>query len=401
MSNPEKSGSTVDIEQSKQESQEVVAEDMRDALKSVDDLSSATVPANHEDIQRLINDLNALVEKLQAMSPEYSPPAYSPKQLKTRLDEYLQAYAPDIDLPFVNRLRTTVREDVFDPDTWKGLWYMLNYYLEYQGDFVRRRIRGEYETDEWGLDPEFVDLVKPIFGFLYKYYFRVETTGLHNLPGEGCGLLVANHSGQIPLDATMIGYAVMTDHPSNRMPRALYANWFTRLPFFSSVLVKLGQALANEENGIRLLEQGELVQVFPEGIKGISKLYKDRYKLARFGRGGFVRMALKTGAPIIPISVVGAEETYITLRQARFITNLIGFPFFPISLRWPWLGPLGLVPLPTKWYLDFGSPIRLDDYPSGSAEDLMLISQLSNQVRNQIQKMIYDRLATRQSVFFG
>jgi len=374
------------------------AEENRGTMEQIENPS---VPMEAEDIERLVNDLEALVEKLRAMNPDYSPPPFSAKLLKARLDDYLDAYRPQIDSTYMDRLRTILREDAFDPDTWKGLWYMLNYYLEYQGDFIRRRIHGEYETDEWGMDPEFIDTIKPAFNFLYKNYFRVETSGLENVPSDGRGLLVANHSGQIPWDGSMIGFAILNDHPSGRLIRALYAIWFTKLPYISSVLVKLGQALANEENGIRLLEKDELVLVFPEGIKGISKLYKDRYKLARFGRGGFVRMALKTGSPIIPVSVVGAEETYITFRQARFISNLIGYPFFPISLRWPWLGPLGLIPLPTKWYIDFGTPILLNEYPDDAADDLMLISHLTNQVRNQIQGMIYERLSIRQSIFFG
>jgi 1-acyl-sn-glycerol-3-phosphate acyltransferase len=354
-----------------------------------------------EDIQRLVNDLDSLVVKLRAISPDYKPPIYHPQHLKTLLKDNLNALTPEFNSEMLESLRSSISEDVFDPDTWKGLWYMLNYYLEYQGDLIKRRFSGDYETDEWGLDPEFVEAVRPFFDFLSNKYFRVEVSGIDNVPEEGRGMLVANHSGQIPWDGTMIGNAMLNEHSAGRLIRALYASWFPKLPVLSSFLVKMGQTLANEENGIRLLEQEELVLVFPEGIKGISKLYKDRYKLARFGRGGFIRMALKTGAPIIPVSVVGAEETYITLRHARFISKLIGYPFFPISLRFPWFGLLGLIPLPTKWYIDFGTPIQIDHYDQESASDLILISQLTNQVRNIIQNMIFERLASRQSIFFG
>ena len=358
-------------------------------------------PLTAEDLQRLVNDLDSLVEKLRLMTPGYSPPPYSAQRLRTFISENLDGLTADFDAGILESVRKSINEDLLDPDTWRGLWYMLNYYVEYQGDFLKRRLRGEYETDEWGLDQEFVDLVRPMFDFLYRKYFRVETSGIENIPEEGRALLVSNHSGQIPWDGSMIASAVLNEHPGGRLIRALFASWFPQLPVLSSMLIKMGQTLANEENGIRLLEQGEIVLVFPEGIKGISKLYKDRYKLARFGRGGFVRMALKTGTPIIPVSVVGAEETYITFRQTRFFSKLLGYPLPSISLRWPWLGLLGLVPLPTKWYIDFGLPIQLDRYGDGADEDIVLVSQLTNQVRNTIQNMIYQRLGERKSIFFG
>jgi 1-acyl-sn-glycerol-3-phosphate acyltransferase len=166
------------------------------------------------------------------------------------------------------------------------------------------------------------------------------------------------------------------------------------------MFVKMGQAMASVENGTRLLEQEELVGVFPEGYKGVGKLYKDRYKLARFGRGGFVKMALKTQAPLIPVSVVGAEETYIAVAQSRVMARLTGFPYFPISLRFPWLGLLGVIPLPSKWYIDFGEPIPMDSYEPDAADNLVVVSQLTDQVRNIVQEMIYDRLGQRRSVFW-
>jgi 1-acyl-sn-glycerol-3-phosphate acyltransferase len=199
----------------------------------------------------------------------------------------------------------------------------------------------------------------------------------------------------------MVGTAVYNEHPSQRIVRTLYATWFPTLPFLSAMFTKLGQVLATEENGIRLLEKDELVAVLPEGYKGVGKLYKDRYRLARFGRGGFVRMALKTGAPMIPVSVVGAEETYISLAKSDFIARMIGFPYFPISPTFPWFGLLGFVPLPTKWYIDFGEPIPTDSYGPGAANNLMLVSQLTDQSRNVVQNMIYERLSARESVFFG
>ena len=199
----------------------------------------------------------------------------------------------------------------------------------------------------------------------------------------------------------MIGTAILMEHPAERLVRALYGTWFPRLPFISDILVKTGQVLATEENGTRLLNQGELVAVFPEGYKGTGKLYRDRYRLARFGRGGFAQMALNTGAPIIPVSVVGSEETYITLAKLPTFSKTTGIPYLPITLRFPWLGLLGAVPLPTKWTIDFGDPILVNEYGSDAADNMVRVSQLSDQVRNTVQNMVHNRLAHRRSIFFG
>ncbi len=199
----------------------------------------------------------------------------------------------------------------------------------------------------------------------------------------------------------MLEMGVLLEHPNQRMVRGLYGAWFSTLPFISDFFVKTGQVLATEDNGIRLLEQDELVAVFPEGYKGVGKLFKERYRLQRFGRGGFVKMALQTKSPIIPVAVVGAEETYISLGKSDFMAKLTGFPYFPISPTFPWLGLAGFIPLPTKWYIDIGEPIPTDGYKPGSENNMVLVSQLTDQVRNVIQEMIYTRLAQRRSVFFS
>jgi 1-acyl-sn-glycerol-3-phosphate acyltransferase len=355
-----------------------------------------------EELRRQLADqLDQLVDRVKESTPEYTPPAFSARRLIELIGQNLHRFSPEMRFTILERLRSAISEDLFDVDTWKGIWYMVNYSLEYQGDILKRRMTGEYETDEWGYDPEFLGMVKPFFDFMYKTYWRVQTSGMENIPDEGRALLVSNHSGQIPWDGTMIGLSVYNEHPNQRLVRSLYATWTPTLPFVSAFLTRVGQALATEENGIRLLEEDQLVAVFPEGIKGVSKLYKDRYRLARFGRGGFVRMALNAQAPIIPVSVVGAEETYISLAKVDSVAKLIGIPFFPISLTFPWLGPLGLIPLPTKWFIDFGEPIQVDGYHPGAADNLMLVSQLADQVRNIVQEMVFTRLADRKSVFFG
>jgi 1-acyl-sn-glycerol-3-phosphate acyltransferase len=365
-----------------------------------DEAQTGEIP-EEEARQQLSEELDQLIERIKASNPEYVPPPFSPQRLVGLITRNLERFSPAMGLSILEQLRDSISSDLLDIDTWKGVWYMINYSLEYQGDMLKRRISGEYDTDEWGLDPEVLDLFRPFFRFLYDKYWRVETTGLENIPDEGRTLLVVNHSGQLPWDGSMVATAVMNYHPSQRLVRTLYATWFPTLPFFSEFLTKMGQVLANEENGVRLLEQDELIAVFPEGYKGVGKLFKERYRLARFGRGGFVRMALRAQAPLIPVSVVGAEETYISLAKSPTVAKMIGFPYFPISPTFPWFGLLGFVPLPTKWYIDFGEPFPMDGYGPDAANNVMLVSQLTDQVRNIIQNMIYTRLAERKSVFFG
>lgn len=399
--------------------------------------------------QEMAFELDALIADLEEKTPEFTPPPFSPRGVIDLVQRNLDALPPAMRVDVLYRLRDAIRrddmetwrgvwfllhywshyrqtlverlralpfdmpleqlqrlggilnEDLFDPEAWKGMWFMATYTLKYQADFLRRRLTGEYDTDPWGLDWELLEFVRPLFTFLYKYYWRVEASGLEHIPDYERALIVANHSGQLPFDGAMIGAAVMLEHPSQRLVRNLYANWFPTLPFLAPFLEKMGQSLASVDNGSRLLDQEELVAVYPEGYKGVGKLYKERYRLARFGRGGFVKMALNGQAPIIPTAVVGAEETYISLHKSPALARLSGFPYFPISPTWPWLGLLGLVPLPTKWYIDFGSPIPVDQYGPDAAENLVLVSQLTDQVRNIIQEMLYERLAQRRSVFLG
>jgi 1-acyl-sn-glycerol-3-phosphate acyltransferase len=356
---------------------------------------------NEQVRQQLADELDDLIERVKALHPEYSPPPFSPRGLLKLIEENLGKFTPETQLGILEKMRSTIYEDLFDPDTWRGIWYMLNYSIESQTDLFKRRMNGDYETDPWGMDQEYIDAARPFFEFMYNTYWRVEVTGIENIPDEGRALLVVNHSGQLPWDGAMVGLAVLKEHPMGRLVRTLYADWFPTLPFVSSSLEKMGQVLASEENGIRLLEDDELVAVFPEGYKGVGKLFKERYHLARFGRGGFVRMALKTSTPLIPVSVVGAEETYISLHKSQTAAKMIGFPYFPISPTFPWLGLFGFVPLPTKWYIDFGEQILLEGYSSDAANNLVLVSQISDQVRNIIQNMLTTRLLERKSVFRG
>jgi 1-acyl-sn-glycerol-3-phosphate acyltransferase len=349
----------------------------------------------------LLQHIDELIKRLRALSPGYTPPQFSASNLVNMVEENLDKVSPEAGLGLLSKLRGAINSEMLDVDTWKGMLYMLNYSVQSQGDVLKRRVTGEYETDEWGFDREFLDAILPFADFLYSKYWRVEMNGLDNVPAEGRGLLVANHSGQLPFDGMMLGTGILRNHPSARLTRTLYATWFPTLPFLSDIFVKCGQVMATEDNGIRLLENNELTAVFPEGYKGVGKLFKDRYRLARFGRGGFVRMALKARAPIIPVSIVGAEETYISLAKSDLLAKLTGFPYFPISPTFPWTGLFGLIPLPTKWYIDIGEPMPMDVYGPNAANNLVLISQLTDQVRNVVQEMIVKRLALRKNVFFG
>lgn len=364
------------------------------------DLAGTDIP-DPDERQQLIAELDQLIEQLKALSPGYTPPPFSPQALVQLLKENLETIRPELRLGILERLRSTIGQDLFDVDTWKGIWFVLNSLLQYQTDFVKRRVTGEYETDEWGFDQEVFDSIRPFIEFMYRTYWRVQATGLEHIPQQGRALIVANHSGQLPWDGSMVATAVYLEHPAQRLVRAMYDTWAPPLPFFSDLFTKCGQVLATEENGLRLLEQDQLVAVFPEGQEGLGKLFKDRYRLAHFGQGGYIHAALKTQSPIIPVAIVGAEETYISLEQSPTLASLMGWPYFPITPTFPWLGLLGLIPLPTKWYIDFGQPIPTDSYGPEAADHPVTISQLTDQVRHIIQEMIYSRLAERRSIFWS
>ena len=261
--------------------------------------------------------------------------------------------------------------------------------------FLRRRLTGEYEVDEFGFDRELTDTVlHPLLRPLYRDWFRVEVRGIENVPDKGAALIVANHSGTVALDALMLALAVHDEHPEQRYLRLLGADLVFRIPFVSELARKHGSTLACNPDAERLLRAGELVGVFPEGFKGIGKLYKDRYRLQRFGRGGFVSAALHTRVPIIPVSIVGAEETYPMLGNFKPLARLLGTPYFPITPTFPWLGPLGLIPLPSKWYIEFGKPVATEPL-ADEADDPLVVFNLADQVRETIQQTLHELLDVR------
>lgn len=297
---------------------------------------------------------------------------------------------PGPSLPELLSAATGAAQRVFGEDADAKLAQMLA--------FVRRRVTGEYVVDEYGLDAEVIDtflmeMVRP----LATKWFRVEVRGVENIPTEGGALVVANHSGTVPLDGAISMFAVK--ETTGRNLRPLGADLVFKLPFFGEMARKAGATLACNEDATRLLSGGELAAVWPEGFKGIGKPYSERYKLQRFGRGGFVSAAIKTGVPIVPCSIVGAEEIYPLVGNVPALARLMGVPYVPITPFFPLLGPLGLVPLPSKWIIEFGEPIRTDSYDPGAADDPMLVFNLTDQVRETIQQTLYTLLMRRKSVF--
>ena len=263
--------------------------------------------------------------------------------------------------------------------------------------FLRRRLTGEYEVDEFGFDREFTDTVlHPLLRPLYRDWFRVEVRGVENIPDNEAALVVANHSGTVALDALMLALAVHDEHPEHRYLRLLGADLVFRVPFVSELARKHGSTLACNPDAERLLRSGELVGVFPEGFKGVGKLYRDRYRLQRFGRGGFVSAALRTRVPIIPVSIVGAEEIYPMLGNFKPAARLLGVPYFPITPTFPWLGPLGMVPLPSKWYIEFGKPVPTEPV-ADLVDDPIVVFNVADQVRETIQQTLYQLLDLREA----
>jgi 1-acyl-sn-glycerol-3-phosphate acyltransferase len=267
--------------------------------------------------------------------------------------------------------------------------------------FARRRITGDYPIDDFGFDSDLTDhVLLPLLRPLYEKYFRVEVRGIENVPAEGGALIVANHSGTVPLDSSMTQLALHDHHPANRHLRMLGADLVFTLPLIAPIARKGGATLACNSDAERLLRSGELVGVWPEGFKGIGKPFSERYKLQRFGRGGFVSAALRAGAPIIPCSIVGAEEIYPLIGNVPTLARLLGVPYVPVTPTFPLLGPLGLLPLPSKWIIEFGEPIATDEIGPNAADDPMLVFNLTDAVREVIQQTLYKLLLARRSVFF-
>jgi len=263
---------------------------------------------------------------------------------------------------------------------------------------VHMRYHAE-EIDPFGFDPVYWDKVEPFFEFLYDNYWRVEMEGIEKLPDEGRLLLVGNHSGTLPYDGAMLKVAIENHHPHSRAVRFLVEDFVFHFPFLGAFMNRIGGVRACQDNARRLLDDEQLLVVFPEGVKGIGKLFSKRYKLQRFGRGGFIKLALRTQSPIQPVAIVGAEEIHPMLASLRWLARPLGLPYLPVTPTFPWLGPLGAVPLPSKWMMRFGEVVSFDEYSPEDADDPLTVMKLAESVRSTIQDMVDELLKKRQGAF--
>jgi 1-acyl-sn-glycerol-3-phosphate acyltransferase len=265
-------------------------------------------------------------------------------------------------------------------------------------------IEPERQVTDWGRSERVETLFdRTLYEFLYHYWFRVEVEGIENVPATGPALLVSNHAGALPPDAAMIAKAIKTEHATPRPLHMTVEHFFKGYPGLSMLVAKLGGVPAHPANVHRLLhDEEQLVLVFPEGRKGTEKLYKDRYQLRRFGRGGFVESAMKAKAPIVPVAVLGAEEAMPVFGQIGLARKLTGLIYFPVTPTFPLLGLLGgLAYLPAKFRIRFLEPIPTDQWGSKPHEDKGLVQTVAEEIRGRIQEELYEMVAERRSVWLG
>ncbi len=251
------------------------------------------------------------------------------------------------------------------------------------------------DVDDYGRDPNFAARLRPGMDVLYKSYFRAQCTGSEHVPAEGATLIVANRGGALPWDGLMLGAALRASGVEREL-RWLLEDFVFHFPYVGVLLNRMGAVRACQENAQRLLESKQLVAAFPEGAVGVSKRYADRYKLQRFGRGGYVKLAIRTGATVVPAAIVGSEETNPLLFKIPYLSKALGLPFVPITPTFPMMGPVGLAPLPVRWRITFGKPI---DLSGASPEDPIAINRINEQVRATIQSMLDETVRERGSAW--
>jgi 1-acyl-sn-glycerol-3-phosphate acyltransferase len=338
-------------------------------------------------------DLSTLSVK-KSPSPPPLPPQFVQKvegELKELLHK-VETLVPESD-------RTLLEEGLEILTEFFAYLTPIPYYRIYQEFILSTR---SLEVDPFGLDPAFEARLDRWLSFLYEKWWRVQTTGVENIPPQGRAMIVANRGGIFPLDGAMLKLSLRILHPSRRTVRFLVENYFYHAPFLGVILTRYGAIRASYDNARRLLKDHQLVAVFPEGILGLGKLYRDRYQLQRFARSGFIRLAMEERAPIIPAAIVGSEEIYPLIARLPSLPGPFSLPFFPITPLFPWLGPLGLIPLPIRWRIILGEPF-LDhlQYNRSAMNDELLLNQLNLKIRRIIHEFLYEELARRKSLFFG
>ena len=265
---------------------------------------------------------------------------------------------------------------------------------------ARRALGGGYLEDAWGYAPQFAQDVEPLLDLLYDHWWRVSAEGVDHVPASGGVLIAANHAGVLPWDASMIATAIRRRHGAARHPRFLVLDWAFELPWASVAIRRFGGVPASQHDALRLLREGHVVLVFPEGEKGPGKAWSERYHLERFGRGGFIELALRAGVPIVPAAVVGSEEIYPMLARApSALARLFGAPYLPITPTFPLLGPFGAIPLPSRWRITFAPPVDLRAHGPAAADDRALVLDLSEHIRETIQEQLEATLVQRRGAF--
>lgn len=271
-----------------------------------------------------------------------------------------------------------VRDLVYDPEVRRKL------------DEIPRDNLGEMGYDPFGYNPEIIKEILPLVLFLHRAYFRVQAFDIDRVPSKRV-VLVANHAGQIPVDGFVVGSSMLIDAPQPRMVRSMIEKWVPTLPFVSWFMARAGQVVGTPENFIRLLNRDETVLVFPEGVGGISKTFPHRYRLADFGQG-FMRLALETKAQVVPVAVIGSEEQVVSFHNSKSMAKLVGAPSFPLTPFFPWLGPMGLMPLPVKFRLYFGKPMTFRGDPDEDDEKIqMKVKRVRSALQGQIQRGLNER----------
>lgn len=265
-------------------------------------------------------------------------------------------------------------------------------------------IEPERTVNDWGRSERIEEAFDAtLIEFFYRYWFRADVEGIENVPGTGGALLVSNHSGALPPDAAMIAKAIREEQPESRRLNITVEHFFKGYPFFSMLLPKIGCVAAHPANVHRILaDEQELALVFPEGRKGTEKLYSERYRLRRFGRGGFVTAAMRARAKIVPVCVVGAEEAAPIFAQSKLMQKATGLLYFPLTPTFPWLGPLGMLGyLPAKFHIRFLEPIDTAEFDADPDSDRALVQTIAQEVRARIQENLHEMVARRKSVWFG
>lgn len=252
----------------------------------------------------------------------------------------------------------------------------------------------EYGVDPFGFSPTAVRQFIPALEFLHRVWFRTEVHDIERVPDGRC-LLIANHSGQLPFDGAAIGASLLLDRTPPRMARSMVEKFATALPWFGTFCYRCGQVTGLPDNCRRLLEADEAVLVFPEGARGINKPFRDRYRMTAFGHG-FMRLALETGAPIVPIAVVGAEEQTVNLWDAKPLARLLGTPSLPVTPLMPLLGPLAMLPAPVKYRIYFGEPLRME---GDANDDDAVVGAKVAEVKGAVQQLIDRGLRERKGIF--